>query len=132
MYLCKIKCKSMGYLGDQDRFQIQMSSMEEFIDKENTVRFVDAFVEQLELDKLGFEIATLKTEGRPAFNPKVYLKLDIFLRPCASYRYSRMIYWKRMLKHLLEALWIFAKQFQPKAIRSYPRSVAIKSFTARN
>ena len=68
----------MGYLGVQDRFQIQMSSMEEFIDKENTVRFVDAFVEQLELDKLGFEIATLKTEGRPAFNPKVYLKLYFY------------------------------------------------------
>ena len=55
-----------------------MHSMEEFIDKENTLRFVDAFVEQLELDKLGFEIAPMKTEGRPAFNPKVYLKLDIF------------------------------------------------------
>ena len=48
----------MGYLGVQNRFQIQMSSMEEFIDKENPVRFVDAFVEQLELDKLGFDIAT--------------------------------------------------------------------------
>ena len=35
----------------QNRFQIQMRSIEEFIDKENTVRFVDAFVEQLELDK---------------------------------------------------------------------------------
>jgi hypothetical protein len=45
----------MYYLGIQDRFQIQMISMEEFIDKENTVRFVDAFVEQLELDKLGFK-----------------------------------------------------------------------------
>ena len=42
--------------------------MEEFIDKENSVRFVDAFVEQLELVKLGLEIATLKIEGRPAFN----------------------------------------------------------------
>jgi transposase len=65
----------MSYLGVQDRFQIQMRSMEEFIEKENAVRFVDAFVEQLELEKLGFEIATLKTEGRPAFNPKVFLKL---------------------------------------------------------
>jgi hypothetical protein len=54
----------MGYLGVQDRFQIQMSSLEEFIDKENTVRFVNTFVEQLEPDKLDFEIATLKTEGR--------------------------------------------------------------------
>jgi len=32
----------------------------------------------LELDKLGFEIATLKTEGRPAFNPKVFLKLYFY------------------------------------------------------
>jgi len=54
----------MGYLGVQDRFQIQMSSMEEFIDKENTVWFVDAFVEQLELEKIGFGITTLKTKGR--------------------------------------------------------------------
>ena len=41
----------MSYLGVQDRFQIQMRSMEEFIEKENTVRFVDAFVEQLALKK---------------------------------------------------------------------------------
>jgi hypothetical protein len=40
-----------------------MISIEEFIDKENMVRFVDAFVEQLELDKLGFEIAILKKKG---------------------------------------------------------------------
>jgi hypothetical protein len=37
----------MSYLGVQDRFQIQMRSMEEFIDKEITLRHVDAFVEQL-------------------------------------------------------------------------------------
>ena len=37
-----------------------MISIEEFIEKENMVRFVDAFVEKLELDKLGFEIAILK------------------------------------------------------------------------
>ena len=49
----------MSYVGVQDRFQIQMLSMEEFIEKENAVRFVDAFVGQLELDKLGFDIATL-------------------------------------------------------------------------
>jgi hypothetical protein len=34
--------------------------MEEFIENENSLRFVDVFVEQLELDNLGFEIATLK------------------------------------------------------------------------
>jgi len=35
-------------------------------------------VEQLELDKLGFEIAALKTEGRASFNPKVYFKLSFY------------------------------------------------------
>jgi transposase len=35
-------------------------------------------VEQLELEKIGFEIAPLKTECRPAFNPKVYLKLYFY------------------------------------------------------
>ena len=35
----------MRSLGIQNRFQIHMHSMEEFIDKENAVRFVDAFLE---------------------------------------------------------------------------------------
>jgi hypothetical protein len=37
----KNKSIIMSYLGVQDRFQIQMRSREEFIDKENVVRFVD-------------------------------------------------------------------------------------------
>ncbi len=41
----------MSYLSVQDWFQIQMRSIEEFIEKENTLRFVDGFVQQLELDK---------------------------------------------------------------------------------
>ncbi len=49
----------MSYLGVQDRFQIQMRSMEEFIEKENAVRFVDAFVEQLELEKVNGEITLI-------------------------------------------------------------------------
>ena len=51
----------MSYLGVQDRFQIQMRSMEEFIEKENAVRFVDAFVEQLELEKVNGEMALIMT-----------------------------------------------------------------------
>jgi hypothetical protein len=54
----------MGYLGVQDRFQIQMRSMEEFIDKENTVWFGMLLRSNWNLKKIGFEIATLKTEGR--------------------------------------------------------------------
>ena len=51
----------MSYLGVQDRFQMQMRSMEEFIEKENAVRFVDAFVEQLELEKVNGEMVLIMT-----------------------------------------------------------------------
>ena len=68
----------MAYLNPQDRFQVQMRSMDEFIGKDNVVRFIDAFTERLELSKLGFVIPNEKTEGRPAFNPKVFLKLYFY------------------------------------------------------
>jgi hypothetical protein len=42
-----------------------MSSVEDFIDKENTVRFVDAFVVQLEFDKLCFHTENTKREEKP-------------------------------------------------------------------
>jgi hypothetical protein len=35
----------MAYLTPQDRFQVQMRSIEEHINKDNPVRFLDAFVE---------------------------------------------------------------------------------------
>ncbi len=68
----------MGYLEDSDRFQIRMGSLEEAIEKDNPVRFIDAFVSKLELLKLGFSISDIKIEGRPAFNPKVFLKLYFY------------------------------------------------------
>ena len=68
----------MAYLEDSDRFQIRMGSLEEAIGKENPVRFIDAFVGKLELSKLGFSISAIKIEGRPAYNPKVFLKLYFY------------------------------------------------------
>lgn len=68
----------MAYLDTKDRFQFQMSSLEDCIEKENPVRFIDAFVDQLELPKLGFIVSDIKIEGRPAFNPKVFLKLYLY------------------------------------------------------
>ena len=41
----------MAYLVDIDRFQISMGSLEEVIEKDNPIRFVDAFVEHLDLSQ---------------------------------------------------------------------------------
>ena len=43
-------------------------SLEDSISEDNSVRFVDAFVENIDLKAVGFEIQILKTEGRPNFN----------------------------------------------------------------
>jgi transposase len=69
-----------------------MRSMDEFTGKDNTVRFIDAFVEHLELAKLGFVVSSVKTEGRPAFNPKLFLKLYF-------YGYLNGLRSSRKLKH---------------------------------
>ena len=57
----------MDFIKGNDRDQITFSTLEAHIEENNPVRFVDAFVEHLDLTQLGFLINTIKTEGRPAF-----------------------------------------------------------------
>ena len=68
----------MNHITGIPRLQMQMSSLEDSIDQENPVRFIDAFVEQLDLLKLGFEIKTLKLEGRPSFVSSTLLKIYLY------------------------------------------------------
>jgi transposase len=56
----------------------EFSSLEDLISLNNPVRFVDAFVDALSLVALGFKIQTLKTEGRPSFDTKVFLKIYLY------------------------------------------------------
>ena len=72
------KIKTMNFITTQDRFQVSLSSLEDKISVDNPVRFVDAFVEHLDLSKLGFIINTLKTEGRPSFDSKSFLKIYLY------------------------------------------------------
>ena len=51
------------------------STLEMQIDMDNQVRFVDAFVDHLDLSQLGFVVSGLKTEGRSAFESKLFLKI---------------------------------------------------------
>ena len=49
----------MNHVTGIPRLQMQMSSLEDSIGQDNPVRFIDAFVEQLDLLKLGFEVKIL-------------------------------------------------------------------------
>jgi transposase len=68
----------MNFIATQDRFQVTFGSLEDKITDENPVRFIDAFVEHLDLPKLGFIVNTLKAEGRPCFDSKQYLKIYLY------------------------------------------------------
>jgi len=60
------------------RLQMRISSLEDVIDTNNQVRFIEAFVEAIDLEKLGFNHKTIKTEGRPSFNTKIFLKIYLY------------------------------------------------------
>ena len=49
------------------------STLEMQIEQDNLVRFIDAFVNHLDLSQLGFVVSALKTDGRLAFESKLFL-----------------------------------------------------------
>lgn len=69
----------MAYLTGVDRHQMCLPEyIEDMVSKDNPVRVIDAFVDSLELESLGFAKAKPAHTGRPAYNPKLLLKLYIY------------------------------------------------------
>jgi transposase len=68
----------MQHITGISRQQLQISSLEDRISPENPVRFIEAFVEHISLEALGFTAKTIKTEGRPSFDTKVFLKIYLY------------------------------------------------------
>src|SRR5215207_2244225 len=52
--------------------------LDDWIDEDNPVRVVDAFVDALDLGELGFDGVVPEATGRPAYHPAVLLKLYIY------------------------------------------------------
>lgn len=64
----------------QDRNQSTLfpESLEAYIDDDNTVRVVDAYVDELDLLSMGFDRVNPKATGRPGYHPSILLKLYIY------------------------------------------------------
>ncbi|SHG47443.1 Transposase, partial [Flavobacterium segetis] len=54
------------------------SSLEDTILPDNPVRFIDAFVDALSLTAMGFTLQTIKSEGRPSYDTKLFLKIYMY------------------------------------------------------
>lgn len=68
----------MQHISGISRHQLQVVSIEDTISQDNPVRFIDAFVHSINLEKIGFTLRVLKTEGRPSFDIKVFLKTAFY------------------------------------------------------
>jgi len=68
------------FIEGEDRSQATLlpECLDDYIAEDNPVRAVDAFVEELDLQELGFAGADPAVTGRPAYHPAVLLKIYIY------------------------------------------------------
>jgi len=68
------------FIEGENRFQATLfpESLEDYIAADNPVRVIDAFVNGLDLKRLGFERAEPSATGRPAYEPAVMLKIYVY------------------------------------------------------
>lgn len=68
------------YINEESREQINLfeEKLDDIISEDNPARFIDAYVEKLDLKKLGFKISGESNTGRPAYRPSTMLKIYIY------------------------------------------------------
>ena len=57
---------------DRSQLSFLPECLDDWVDEDNPVRVIEAFVEALDLAALGFVGATPATTGRPAYHPAVH------------------------------------------------------------
>jgi len=81
-------------------------TLDEYITDDNPVRFIDAFVDQLDLEQLGFVRALPSPLGRPSYHPGDLLKLYIY-GYLNRLRSSRLL--EREAHRNVELMWLLKK-----------------------
>jgi len=97
-----------GFVAGLDRSQTTLfpASLEDYLTEDNPVRAVDAFVDGLDLRKLGFTSIDPLETGRPGYHPAMLLKLYT----CGSLNRipsSRRL--ERECQRNLELIWLTGK-----------------------
>lgn len=95
----------MTYVTGHSRYQTTMlpESLDELIPQDHPVRVIDAFVDSLDLGRLGFKKVTPEVTGRPPYAPGDLLKLYVY-GYLNRVRSSRMI--ERETRRNMEVLWL--------------------------
>ena len=70
----------MAHISGTDRSQLLLlpESVDDYVGSDNPVRFIDAFVDSLDLAAAGFDRVQPKATGRPGYDPADLLKLYMY------------------------------------------------------
>jgi transposase len=100
--------KQVGYIDGMDRRQSVAfpSYLDDYVTEENPVRFVDAFVEALDLAALGFDRSEPQDRGRPAYRPGLLLRLYVY-GYLNNIRSSRKL--EREANRNIELMWLMER-----------------------
>jgi len=99
----------MNFIEGTSRHQTYFATLDDQLSSDNPVRLIDAFVDKLQLEKLGFTHIVHKSEGRPPYEPGVLLKLYLY-GYLNKIRSSRKL--ERECSRNIELQWLL-KQLQP-------------------
>lgn len=101
----------MSYIEGADRQQgwLLPERLEDYVGTDNPVRFLDAFVDSLDLAVLGFQRATPNDTGRPPYQPGDLLRLYLY-GYLNRLRSSRRL--EREAQRNVELLWLL-RQLRP-------------------
>jgi len=97
-----------GFIEEADRGQLSLlpGSLDDWVGKDNPVRVIDAFVDGLDLKKLGFETVEPLDIGRPGYHPSIHLKLYIY---GYLYRVQSSRRLERECHRNLEVMWLLGR-----------------------
>jgi len=62
----------------RDQTVLFPDTLDKYVDAENPVRFIDAFIDSLNIEKLGFKHSITCDIGRPSYDPSDLLKLYVY------------------------------------------------------
>ena len=81
-------------------------TLDKYVDAENPVRFIDAFIDSLNMEKLGFKHSITCETGRPSYAPSDILKLYVY-GYLNQIRSSRKL--ERECHRNVEVMWLMKK-----------------------
>jgi len=97
-----------GFVAGTDRGQSTLlpECLDDWVDESNPIRVIDAFIDALDLRKLGFEGVDPAETGRPAYHPSVHLKLYTY-----GYlnRVQSSLRLEREASRNLEVIWLLGR-----------------------